>query len=145
MTNEYSKTCVERPSKKTIIGFQDRLSLSAGQTYCRMLKESILQYFQPSLSHNLSPRSFLSGLYCNNIFTCTLIFSLIRAYEYVFFCFVFFQMGSYKEAVCLVCFLGLVTMSYGARIVSHYKGRKLPLLCWCQKLITRTEEGVCKK
>ena len=42
----------------------------------------------------------------------------------------FFQMGSYKEAVCLVCFLGLVTMSYGARIVSHYKGRKLSLLCW---------------
>ena len=122
MTNEYSKTCVERPSKKTIIGFQDGLSLNAGQTYCRMLQESILQYFRSSLSQNLSPRSFLSGLYCNNIFT--LIFSLLRAYEYVFFV-LFFQMGSYKEAVCLVCFLGLVTMSYGARIVSHYKGRKL--------------------
>ena len=37
----------------------------------------------------------------------------------------FFQMGSYKEAVCLVCFFGLVTMSYGARIVSSRKGRKL--------------------
>ena len=27
------------------IGFQDRLSLNAGQKYCRMLQESILQYF----------------------------------------------------------------------------------------------------
>ena len=27
------------------IGFQDLLSLNAGQRYCRMLQESILQYF----------------------------------------------------------------------------------------------------
>ena len=33
-------------SKRTPkIGFQDRLSLNAGQKYCRMLQESILQYF----------------------------------------------------------------------------------------------------
>ena len=47
------------------IGFQDRLSLNAGQKYCRMLQESILQYFRPSLSYHLSLRSlfclFLSG------------------------------------------------------------------------------------
>ena len=36
------------------IGFQDRLLLNAGQKYCRMLQESILQYFQPSLSYHLS-------------------------------------------------------------------------------------------
>ena len=30
------------------IGFQNRLSLNAGQKYCRMLHESILQYFRPS-------------------------------------------------------------------------------------------------
>ena len=35
---EYSKTCLKRPlKKKTKIGFQDRLSLNAGQKYCRML------------------------------------------------------------------------------------------------------------
>ena len=36
------------------IGFQDKFSLNAGQKYCRMLQESILQYFQPSLSYHLS-------------------------------------------------------------------------------------------
>ena len=59
------------------IGFQDRLLLNAGQKYCRMLQESILQYFQHSLSYHLSLRSlfflFLSGglrqvlLYCTGI------------------------------------------------------------------------------
>ena len=35
----YSKTCVKRPlSKKTKNGVQDRLSLNAGQKYCRMLR-----------------------------------------------------------------------------------------------------------
>ena len=34
----YSKTCVKRPlSKRPKIGFQGRLSLNAGQKYCRML------------------------------------------------------------------------------------------------------------
>ena len=33
-----SKTCLKQPlKKKTKIGFQDRLSLNAGQKYCRML------------------------------------------------------------------------------------------------------------
>ena len=35
----YSKTCVKRPvSKRHKIGFQDQLSLNAGQKYCRMLQ-----------------------------------------------------------------------------------------------------------
>ena len=35
---EYSITCVKRPlSKRPQIGFQDQLSLNAGQKYCRML------------------------------------------------------------------------------------------------------------
>ena len=38
----YSKTYLKRPlQKKTKIGFQDRLSLNAGQKYCRMLQDSI--------------------------------------------------------------------------------------------------------
>ena len=35
----YSKTCLKQPlKKKTKLGFQDRLSLNAGQKYCRMLQ-----------------------------------------------------------------------------------------------------------
>ena len=35
----YSKTCVKCPLSKTPkIGFQDQLSLNAGQKYCRMLQ-----------------------------------------------------------------------------------------------------------
>ena len=35
----YSKTCVKRPlSKRQKIGFQDQISLNAGQKYCRMLQ-----------------------------------------------------------------------------------------------------------
>ena len=35
----YSKTCIKRPpSKRPKNGFQDRLSLNAGQQYCRMLQ-----------------------------------------------------------------------------------------------------------
>ena len=61
-----SKTCLKRAlKKKTKIGFQDRLSLNAGQQYCRMHQESILQYVRPSLSYHLSLRplfcQFLSG------------------------------------------------------------------------------------
>ena len=53
----YSKTCLYRPlSKRPKIGFQDRLSLNAGQMYCRILQESSLQYFRPSLSYHLSLR-----------------------------------------------------------------------------------------
>ena len=62
----YSKTCLKRPlKKKTKNDFQDRLLLNAGQKYCRMLEESILPYFRPSLSYHLSLRSlfcpFLNG------------------------------------------------------------------------------------
>ena len=62
----YSRTCLKQPLKRRPkIVFQDRLSLNAVQKYCRMLQESILQYFWPSLSYHLSLRSlfclFLSG------------------------------------------------------------------------------------
>ena len=47
------------------LGFQDRLSLNAGQKYCRMLRKSILQCFRTSLSSFWSLRPlfclFLSG------------------------------------------------------------------------------------
>ena len=35
----YSKTCLKQPlTKRSKIGFQDQLSLNAGQKYCRMLQ-----------------------------------------------------------------------------------------------------------
>ena len=39
MISAYSKICVKQPlSKIPKIGFQDQLSLNAGQKYCRMLQ-----------------------------------------------------------------------------------------------------------
>ena len=35
--------------------------VNAGHKYCRMLQESILQYFQPPLSYHLSLRPFVSS------------------------------------------------------------------------------------
>ena len=55
--------------------YQDRLSLNAGQKYCRMLQESILQYFRPSLSYHLSLKPcfvyFLVAIL--DLFYCTTI------------------------------------------------------------------------
>ena len=72
---KYRKIFLKRPLKKgQKIGFQDRLSLNAGQKYCRILQESILQYFRPSLSYHLSLRSLfclflvavLDRFYCSS-------------------------------------------------------------------------------
>ena len=41
----YSKTCEKPPfSKRAKIGFQDQLSLSAGEKYCRMLQREPLEH-----------------------------------------------------------------------------------------------------
>ena len=52
---------------------KDRLSLNAGQKYCRMLKGSILQYFPPSLSYYLSLRPLLC-LFLSDRFTQVLLY-----------------------------------------------------------------------
>ena len=60
----YGKTCLNCHSKRRPkISFQDRLSLNAGQKYCRMLQESILQYFRTSLSYHLSLRPFFLSIF----------------------------------------------------------------------------------
>ena len=65
-----SFSCVKRPlSKRLKIGFQDQLSLNAGQKYCRM---SILQYFRPSSSYQLSLRP-LFCLFLSDRFTQVLM------------------------------------------------------------------------
>ena len=63
---EYSKTCVNMPlSKRPKIGFQDQLSLNAGQKYCRMLQgehSAILSSFIRQLFViKIFVLSFLSG------------------------------------------------------------------------------------
>ena len=61
----YSKPCLKPPLKTPKLAFNTCLLLNAGQKYCRMPQESILQYFRPSLSYHLSLRPlfclFLSG------------------------------------------------------------------------------------
>ena len=62
----YSKTCLKQPLKKrTKIGFQDRLSLNAGQNYCRMfqLEQSaiFLTYIKLSFVFKIFFCLFLSG------------------------------------------------------------------------------------
>ena len=45
------------------IGFQYRLSLNAGQKYCRMLQDSILQYFRPTVIYHLSLRPLFLSIF----------------------------------------------------------------------------------
>ena len=61
--SEYSKTCLKRPLKIPKIGFQDRLLLNAGQKNCRMLQESILQYFRPSLELLFVVKTFVLSVF----------------------------------------------------------------------------------
>ena len=68
----YSKTCLKRLlSKRPQIGFQDQLSLNAGQKNCRMLQREHSAIFRPSLSYYLSLRSlfclFLSGRFTQDL------------------------------------------------------------------------------
>ena len=78
----YSKTCVncKRPlSKRQKIGFQNQLSLNAGQEYCRMLQmeHSAVLAYQPSLSYmyQLSLRP-LFYLFLSGRFTQVLLYFL---------------------------------------------------------------------
>ena len=62
----YSRACLKRPLKKnTKIGFQDRLSLNAGQKNCKMLQGEhsaiLLTFIKLSLSIKTLCCIFLSG------------------------------------------------------------------------------------
>ena len=53
----YSKTCLKRPlSKRPKMGFQDQLSLNAGQKYCRMLQGEHSAILRPALSYHIALR-----------------------------------------------------------------------------------------
>ena len=97
------------PKRRPKIGLQDRLWLNAGQKYCRMLQESILQesilqYLWPSLNYYLSLRPlfclFLSGrlrqvlLYRNDLGNSDMDFYLEKNCYiklFVVICFYFFH------------------------------------------------------
>ena len=75
----YSKPCVTRPlSKRPKIGFQDHLSLSAGQSIAECPKGSILKYIRPSLSYHFVIKIFVLSIFKWPFYTdftvCTLIF-----------------------------------------------------------------------
>ena len=66
VSNIYSKTCLKGPLKKRPkISFQDRLSLNAGQKYCRMLQGEHSAILMTFIKQPLSLRPlfclFLSG------------------------------------------------------------------------------------
>ena len=73
------KPVLSSHSKKEI-GFQDRLSLNSGQKYCRMLQESALQYFRPSLSYHLLLRP-LFCLFLSGRFTQVLLYLIFSVVE----------------------------------------------------------------
>ena len=63
MNTKYSKTCLKRSLKtKAKIGFQDRLSLNAGQKYCRMLP----------LEHSAIVSAFIKLPFVINIFALSI-------------------------------------------------------------------------
>ena len=63
----FNKKISGHSKKRPKIGFQDRLSLNAGQKYC------ILQYTRPSLSYHLSLRHFFC-LFLSGRFTQVLLY-----------------------------------------------------------------------
>ena len=64
----YSKTCVKRPlSQRPKIGFQDQLSLYAGQKYCRILSTFIkLPFVIKIFVFFYFWVAFLHSFYCND-------------------------------------------------------------------------------
>ena len=71
-------------SKTPKMFFQDRLSLNAGQTYCRMLQREHSAIFRPSLSYHVSfiqtfVLSILSDRFTQVLLYC--VFSFLRLHQ----------------------------------------------------------------
>ena len=77
VTNYYGKTCVKHQSQRLKIGFQDPLSLNAGQKYCRMLQKEHSAILSNSLSYQL-----LRSLFCLFLSGC---FTQVLLYSRIFF------------------------------------------------------------
>ena len=70
---QYSKTFLKRPLKKnTKIGFQDRLSLNAGQKYCKTLPLEHSAKLSTFIKETLSDSRFLDDVSVDNRLTIEL-------------------------------------------------------------------------
>ena len=60
----YSKTCLKRPiSKQQKIGFQDQLSLNAGQKYCIMLQGEHSAILSTSIKLQFAIKIFVLSIF----------------------------------------------------------------------------------
>ena len=96
----YSKTCLKRPVKKqTKIDFQDRLSLNAGQKYCRMLQRE----------HSAILSTFINLPFVTKIFVLSILSGRLR--QVLLYLYSFLQL--YQSIIScrprrkITCFLGL--------------------------------------
>ena len=110
----YSKTCGKLPlSKRPKIDFQDQLLLNVRHRYCRMLQESILQYFWPSFSYHLS----LSSLFC--LFWVAVVHSFYWISSKVYFIKVYL---SFISKILFSLNDNLVFILLGESLISHFSG-----------------------
>ena len=91
-----SKTCVKQPLKKRPkIDFQDRLSLNAGQKYCRMLQEEHSAILLTVIKLPFVIK-ILICLFLGGCFTQVLLYVQI-SYGYLAKAFIFFRLNACRE------------------------------------------------
>ena len=76
---KYSKSCVKQPLPKIPqIGFQDQISLNAGQKYC------VLQYFRPFIKLPFVIKIFVLSIFERPFYTgFTVLFQSLDSYQVV--------------------------------------------------------------
>ena len=87
----YGKTCVKRPhSKRRKIGFQDQLSLSAGQEYCSMLQGEHPAILSTFIKLPFVIKMFVLSIFewpfytgCT-VFTCLILIKYLQVTPYTF-------------------------------------------------------------
>ena len=71
-----SKTCLKMPlNKKTIIGFQDQLSLNASQKYCRMLQGEYSAILLSFIKLSFVIKIFVLSIFEWSLKTCFTVFN----------------------------------------------------------------------
>ena len=102
---QYSKTCVKRPLSKSLkFGFQDQLSLNAGQKYCRMLQEEHSAIYSTFIKLLFVIKIFVSYIFDWPFYTAfTVIESNIitRLCNHSFLSFAYMHLTIDKTILCL--------------------------------------------
>ena len=85
MVKTYSKTCVKWPlSKRPKIGFQDQLSLNAGQKYCRMLQGEHSAIFSAFIKLPFAIKIFVSSIFEWPFYTGFTVYIVYKtAYKFI--------------------------------------------------------------